>query len=188
MVRAFARNRVRVRAPAGIACALLGLGALARPPRAAVAIRDDRCSLRPALYRIDLAATERVAGATGIAWLRPPQSAFGVSVSEDGSFVYDLQVTVSRLPAPQTLGPYSVYVAWVATPNLDQLQRLDTVSAARPASGQVAWNKFMVFVTAEVAAVGRRWSGPIVLRGMSASGYLQNFSSHPLFSGGVPPC
>jgi hypothetical protein len=174
-------------ARAGIACLLFANGAYIPSPRVAVRTADW-CVARPALYRIELLATERVPGATGVAWLRPPPSAFGVSVSENGSFVYDVEVSAHGLPAPATLGPYHVYVAWVATPDLDQVKRLDAIGPENRASGQVAWNKFMVFVTAEASAAGRRWSGPIVLRGMSASGYLQNFSSHPLFSGGVPPC
>ena len=183
-----ARGAARMRL-AGISCLLFALGPYQPPAPSHEALETTaRCVVRPPLYRIELLATERVVGATGVAWLRPPRSAFGVSVSEDGSFVYDVEVTTSGLPAPATLGPYRVYVAWVATPNLDQVKRLDAIAAGKPASGQVAWNKFMVFVTAEASAAGQRWAGPIVLRGMSASGYLQNFSSHPLVSGGVPPC
>jgi hypothetical protein len=146
-----------------------------------------RCLLRPSLYVIDLTATERAPGAKGAARLRPAATAFGLPVTEDGHLVLEVTVSAEGLPSPASLGPYTTYVAWAATPNLDEVRRLGAVTD-QSAIGRVAWNKFMVFVSAEPGAARERWSGPIVLRGMSASGYMQNFSAHPLFNGGVPPC
>ena len=154
----------------------------------AAATSADRCGLRPPLYRIELTPTERAPGAKGVARLRPAASPFGLPVTVDGHLVLDVEVSAAGLPAPASLGPYSVFVAWATTPNLDQVRRLGSLGPGGRAQGQVTWNKFMVFVSAEASTRGEHWSGPIVLRGMSASGYMQNFSAHPLFNGGVPPC
>jgi hypothetical protein len=142
---------------------------------------------RPSLYRIDLTATERAPGAKGVARLRPAATPFGLPVTVDGRVVWAADVTAEGLPAPASLGAYGVFVAWAATPDLDAVRRLGAL-ANGSATGEVAWNKFLIFVSAEASVTAVRWSGPIVLRGMSASGYMQNFNAHPLFNGGVPPC
>lgn len=153
----------------------------------AVPLASARCTLRPSLYRIDLIATEHAPGAKGVARLRPAPTPFGLPVTVDGRVVWAAEVTAEGLPAPASLGAYTVFVAWAATPNLDEVRRLGAL-ANGSATGELAWNKFLIFVSAEQSATANRWGGPIVLRGMSASGYLQNFSAHPLFNGGVPPC
>lgn len=173
-----------MRAPAAVGLVLASGLALAR---AQPAERAARCAVRPSLYRIDLAATERAPGAKGVARLRPAATPFGLPVSVEGHLILEVEVSADGLPTPQSLGPYTTYVAWATTPTLEDVRRLGALTD-RPATGQVGWNKFMVFVTAEPNAAGERWSGPVVLRGMSASGYMQNFSAHPLFNGGVPPC
>jgi hypothetical protein len=146
-----------------------------------------RCAVRPPLYRIDLTSTERAPGARGVARLRPQPTPFGLPVTVDGRLVLEVEVSAEGLPTPANLGPYATYAAWVATPDLDEMVRLGPLTDGL-AKGHVAWNKFLVFVSAEPSTIGERWTGPIVLRGMSASGYMQNFSAHPLFNGGVPPC
>jgi hypothetical protein len=153
----------------------------------AVPVASGRCTLRPSLYRIDLTATERAPGAKGVARLRPAATPLALPVTVDGRVVWAAEVTVEGLPAPASLGAYTGFAAWAATPDLDSVRRLGAL-ANGSATGEVAWNKFLIFVSAEASATADRWSGPIVLRGMSASGYMQNFSAHPLFNGGVPPC
>jgi len=188
------RERLFSPGPARWLAAVLavGLGLPSPGPRPAAARGRAEpwggCTLRPPLYRIDLTATERAPGAKGVARLRPDASPFGLPVTVDGHLVLDVEVSVAGLPTPATFGPHTTFVAWAATPNLDQVTRLGPVQNGAPARGRLAWNKFMVFVSAEAGANGQRWSGPILLRGMSASGYMQNFSAHPLFNGGVPPC
>lgn len=183
--------RVALRAPT--ACLVLAIGLVsgrgwtAKRTAQAVLLPAGRCTLRPSLYRIDLTATERAPGAKGEARLRPAPTPFGLPVTVDGRVVWTAEVMAEGLPAPASLGAYTVFVAWAATPNLDEVRRLGAL-AHESATGEVAWNKFLIFVSAEASATADRWSGPIVLRGMSASGYMQNFSAHPLFNGGVPPC
>jgi hypothetical protein len=172
-----------MRGPTAVMLAIVGLGhtGTGAPPT------PGRCVLRPSLYVIDLTATARAPGAKGVARLRPAATPFGLPVTVDGHLVLEVTVSAEGLPSPASLGPYTTYVAWASMPTLDEVRRLGAVTD-QPAIGRVAWNKFMVFVSAEPSGVRERWSGPIVLRGMSASGYMQNFSAHPLFNGGVPPC
>ena len=100
-------------------------------------------------------------------------TAFDVAVDADGHLLQDLRVTVGGLPDPATLGPYSSYVAWATTPALDPVARLGRVSNGRNTTGRVAFNKFLLLVTAEASPPGERWRGKIVLRGNSPSGLMQ---------------
>ena len=59
-----------------------------------------------------------VPDASGQARLVYAASPFGVAVTADGHARYDIQVTASGLPAPSTLGRYTAYVAWQASPDL----------------------------------------------------------------------
>ena len=182
-----ARLLVRQRLLIPVALAA-GLGGRAAPPLPSAGLAyGAMCLARPPLYRIDLAPTERAGGAHGVARLLGVPTPFGLPVTPDGHAVFDVEVTASGLPDPASLGPYATYVAWAATPNLERVERLGELRDGS-AKGRVTWNKFLVFVTAEAGPSGARWSGPVMLRGMSASGYMQNFSAHPLFNGGVPPC
>jgi hypothetical protein len=180
------------RAPAVLLVVGLGVVGAGPPPSpqstaAASADAGARCAIRPPLYRIELTATERAPGAKGVARLRPRGTPFGLPVTVDGHLELDVEVSAEGLPAPATFGAYATYAGWVATPNLDNVVRLGPLIDG-VAHGRVAWNKFLVFISAEPRAIGEHWTGPVVLRGMSASGYMQNFSAHPLFNGGVPPC
>jgi hypothetical protein len=121
--------------------------------------------------------------ATARARLVFASSPFGVAVTSDGHSRYDIQMTITGLPLPSTLGHYSEYVAWAATPDLTQWVRLGTVTNGRNTVGTVDFNKFLLVLSAESAAVGTSPTGPTVLHGTSPSGYIQSFLSHPLFRG-----
>ncbi|MGH9259976.1 MAG: multicopper oxidase family protein, partial [Acidimicrobiales bacterium] len=105
-------------------------------------------------------------GAVDLGWARSP---FATAVTRDGVLVYDLTVTLAGLPAPATLGPYAAYVAWVTTPNLEPMERLGAVTNGRTALGPVAFNKFLVLVSAEASPDVAVRRGPLVLRGGSPS-------------------
>ncbi len=47
-------------------------------------------------------------------------------------------------------------------------------------------NKFILVITAEAAASAAAHAGPTVLHGISPSGWIQSFLTHPLFRG-IPP-
>jgi hypothetical protein len=141
---------------------------------------------RPSLYRIDLEATTIGSGASGVAKLALAPSPFGIALTPDGHFEFDVDLTTSGLRAPSTLGPFTTYVAWVTTENLDVAQRLGPIKNGARIKGRVTYHKFILLVTAEKNANGEHWSGPIVLQGRSASMFLDNFSGKTFFSNGVP--
>jgi hypothetical protein len=124
--------------------------------------------------------TEKAPAATGRATLVYADSPFGVAVTEDGRARYNIQITAAGLPAPSSLGAYTTYIAWAATPDLTAWVRLGTVTNGTNVVGTVDFNKFLVVVSAE-SSPGSTQQGPTVLHGTSPSGYIQSFLSHPLF-------
>jgi FtsP/CotA-like multicopper oxidase with cupredoxin domain len=72
-------------------------------------------------------------------------------------------------PRPESLGPFTAYVAWVTTPDLDPVIRLGPVTNGRTAVGNVGLNKFLVLVTAEASPAVTEQRGRLVLRGTSPS-------------------
>lgn len=135
----------------------------------------DPCSVAP--HRVQLRGTGRAPGAAGWMDLRFGSSPYGVAVTEDGSYLYELTIQVTSVPpsAGNTL------VAWAATPNLDQHQRLGELGEDRRLEGEVSWNKFLVFVTAESSADVERWQGPILMTGNSPSGNMHTMAGHGIF-------
>jgi hypothetical protein len=65
---------------------------------------------------------------------------------------------------------------------------LGTIGQNQTSKGVMALSKYIILVTAERAPIGPIWKGQVVLRGFSASTFLANYASHPLFLGGMPPC
>lgn len=134
-------------------------------------------------YDIDLLPTPAAPYAEGHATLIPPGSPFGVGVTEDGHATYRVRISASRLPRPDSLGRFSAYVAWAATPDLSQWVRLGTVGNGTFVVGPVELNKFLLVITAEADSASGSHAGPTVLHGTSPSGWLQSFLTHPLFRG-----
>ena len=134
-------------------------------------------------YDIKLLNTPRTPTAQGTARLVFAPSPFGVTVTADGRSSYDVQLSLTGLPEPTTLGPYSAYVAWVTTTNLDQWHRLGAVGNGSSTVGQVEYNKFLLVITAEKDSAVTEHKGPTVLHGISPSGWLQSLITHPLFRG-----
>jgi hypothetical protein len=111
------------------------------------------------------------------------QSPFGVTVTADGRASYDVQLDLTGLPEPRTLGAYTTYVAWAATTDLTKWHRLGAVRNGRSTVGQVELNKFMLVITAEADSAPAAKKGPTALHGISPSGWLQSMITHPLFRG-----
>jgi hypothetical protein len=124
-----------------------------------------------------------VPDASGQARLVYAASPFGVAVTADGHARYDIQVTASGLPKPSTLGNYTAYVAWQASPDLSHWTRLGTVTNGKTTVGSADLNKFLFVITAEASPTPSARQGPTVLHGTSPSGWLQSFLTHPLFRG-----
>jgi hypothetical protein len=142
---------------------------------------------RPDLYLIPLEGTGPSSRMAGTATLSPARSPFGLATTADGYIVFDIEVEATRLPAPAAFGPgLTTYVAWVTDHNLERVERLGALVPGGAVKGRIAFNKFMVVLTAERGPGGDRWAGPIVLRGRSPSSYLTNFSGHTMFNGGMP--
>ncbi len=140
-----------------------------------------------AVPRFVLTATPRAQPASGWVQLSPAPAPFGLAVTHDGRFVYDLDIMVTDLPAPSSLGPYTMYEAWLTTPKLDLIKDLGAISSGVPLRAQADWNKFTVIVSAEAAPVHARWSEAIVLVGRSPSATMQSFAGHPFYKTGEAP-
>ena len=159
-------------------------------------------------HSIELApAAALKGGATGRVLLTWAPSPFGVSVSRDGHLEYNLTVVLNRLPAPETLGPYHAYVAWLADPLLgapasssaapevrdyaDRVRwqfrserKLGVIGNGALDCGTVAVDKFLVLITAEESASGSERRGYVVFRGYSPSTRLQP-GGHAMLSAGL---
>ena len=145
-----------------------------RPPSE----RPSRAGTRPdrpasALLCIDLFSTANGRDASGVIELTRPWSPFGVTVTPQGHHRQQLKAWISGLPELSTLGPYRAYIAWATPLELDPVIKLGVVSDGENNLGEVSFNKFMVFVTAEASPEVDQRSGPLVLRGRSPSSRME---------------
>ena len=136
----------------------------------------------PDYYRFPMVSTRRVPGtgnATGVGEIVFARSPFGISLTEDGSYLYDFTVRFERLNPART----GTYVVWTTTPELDEVVPVGEMTDPAAFSGKVAWNKFLVVVTLEPAfdPDAATWTGPIVIRGMSRSGMMHTMAGHGPF-------
>jgi hypothetical protein len=135
------------------------------------------------IYTFTLRATGLALGAAAAAELKPSHSPFGIAVDREGFLIQELQIKTRGLRSPATLGPYTTYVVWMTTPELDRTEKLGALDEEGRLGAQVSgMNKFMLMVTAEPGEEGEKRSGPIVLRGVSPSGLLTALGTHELFS------
>lgn len=111
-------------------------------------------------------------------------SPFGVALSAEGTYVVNLVLEMKNAD----LSPDRQLVAWVTTPQLDQVQLLGAFDQNMQISGSTDWNKFLLVVTAEPAGskLGASWTGPVVARGMSRSGLMHTMAGHGPFE--TEPC
>ncbi len=152
-----------------------GPAASADEPRPAVCYEQG-----PEYYAFELVTTKNIPG-TGLAKGRAEMSVagtspFAVSLGPDGSYEYDVQVSLDRMRAPRQ----GTLVAWVTTPDLDQVVRIGALDETLRAQGRVTWNKFIVAVTLEAAddPTQEIWRGPVAFRGMSRSGMMHTMVGH----------
>lgn len=136
------------------------------------------CLPGPDPFEVRLVPTAHANGAAGVVSMRFADSPFGVTVTPDGHHLYDAELRATGLPQHD-----GVLIAWAATPGLDRVQKLGAVRAGEVLSARVAFNKFLVFVTAEPNAEVARWTGKILLRGISPSGRLHTMAGHGPFQG-----
>lgn len=134
----------------------------------------------PEYYAFGLFTTKNVPG-TGLAEGRAEVSVsgtspFSVALGPDGSYVYDVHVALERMKPPRS----GRLVAWVTTPQLDQVERIGALDENLQVSGTVLWNKFLVVITLEPEddPDATAWSGPVAFRGMSRSGMMHTMVGH----------
>ena len=119
-----------------------------------------------------LVSVPELASATGIVHLRPVPSPFGVAVYPDGRPRHELVASISGLPDPRSLGPYTTYVAWAYTLALDSAIKLGPVSNGTISLAEIALVQFRILITAEPSAAVRERSRRLILRGTSPSARL----------------
>jgi hypothetical protein len=150
-----------------------------------VATTTDECALAdgPPYYAIELVTTRNVPG-TGLGLgtaevAVPGGSPFSIGVGGDGSYVYDVTVSLERVSPPGS----GRLVAWATSPDLAGVVRLGALDGGLAATGRVAWNQFIVVVTLEPRddPAAERWSGPVAFRGMSRSGRMHTMVGHGAF-------
>lgn len=134
----------------------------------------------PDYYAFKLYTTKNIPG-TGLAKARAElsvsgSSPFTVSLAEDGSYRYDVRVSIDNMRPPRG----GQLVAWVTTPDIDRIQRIGALDEQLRGAGTVAWNKFIVVVTLEPLddPEAATWTGPVVFRGMSRSGMMHTMVGH----------
>jgi hypothetical protein len=140
------------------------------------------CSIAPGpeYYAFELYTTRNVPGtglAKGLAEVSVSGSSpFFVSLGPDGSYVYDIDVSIDRMKVPGQ----GRLVAWVTTPDIDRIERMSALDGNLRAKGTVSWNKFIVVVTLEPDddPGAATWTGPVVFRGMSRSGMMHTMVGH----------
>ena len=137
----------------------------------------------PEYYAIELVGTKRIPGmgrASGRADVSVSATApFSVSLTTDGSYHYDVSVSLERMRHPRN----GVLVAWITTSDLEAVQRIGALDETLRIAGTTSWNKFLVVVTleAEDDPSAERWTGPVTFRGMSRSGMMHTMAGHGPF-------
>ena len=129
-------------------------------------------------YNIKLVPTKRVPGtgnAKGSARINFTRSPFGVAVSMNGSYKYDLTLVIKGIKSNNK----GTLTAWVTSSDLKHVRRLGILDESLQTFGKVEWNKFLVVVTLEPTAEPTdMWKGAIVMRGMSRSGMMHTMAGH----------
>ncbi len=144
----------------------------------AAAVPDRRAD--PAVVR--MSSSGRAPGASGTVRIRLASSPTGLALAGDGSYRHEVRVEADGLRG----GAGVLHVAWAATPELDRHLRIGALGEDGAASGEVTWNKFLVFVTAERRPDPEAWSQRILLSALSPSGRMHTMAGHGPFSG--EPC
>ena len=119
------------------------------------------------LYCIQLTPVPDFPDIVGVITLGRAPSPFGIAVTATGVQRFRLELDVEHLPPPGVMGRDSVFVAWLTTPTFDTLLRLGRVRNGRQRLGEVAINKFLILISAEVSDTVTERRGRLVLRGGS---------------------
>ena len=132
-------------------------------------------------YTFALTPTTGSSKAQGQARMVAAWSPFGIAVTAAGHERYELRLKAGGL-APARSGLDSVYVAWVARPDLSEVRRLGVLREGQWLTAPTDWTAVLVVVSREGRASQDRWRGPIVLRGFSRAATLTPLSGHSIFN------
>jgi suppressor of ftsI len=119
------------------------------------------------LYCIELIPAPGVTGVSARVELGHVSGPFTLAVTPEGRPRYQLILSASGLPSPESLGEYRTYVAWIATPSMGWVVSRGAVQNGRTDLGVADLEKFTLLITAERNLRARRPSGRMVLRGQS---------------------
>ncbi|MFV1988439.1 MAG: multicopper oxidase family protein, partial [Gemmatimonadota bacterium] len=125
------------------------------------------------LFCIELFPTPLAGDAAGVIELGRVAGPFGVAVAPSGHVVNDLTAWLQGLPAPESLGDYTTYVAWATPLALDPVVKLAVVGNGENRLGPVAFNNYLIMVSAEASVDVTTRLGPLVLRGRSPSSRME---------------
>ena len=172
-----------------IACVLFSAVLAASPAGAQDRPCDDApAALAPSrdLYCIELIAAPGIGDAAGRVELGRIPGPFTIAVAADGSLLHRPVVTLAGLPSPSSLGDFTAYVAWVATPVMHPVTKLGEVRNGRNVLPVIGMEKFIVLITAEASAAVSEPLGKAMLRGQSPATRLQPPDVLQFALGGVP--
>ena len=162
--------------PAAVPLAILLIGTACATRNAPVDFCTESLPHGPSpdLYCMELAAApgvgDSVAGRVELAYEPGP---FTLAVTRDGNQVYRPRLSLSGLPAPASLGPFTAYVAWVTTPVMSPFVRLGTVTNGTTDLPPVSFDQFVIVISAEATGDVTERTGKLVLRGGSPSTRMQ---------------
>ena len=95
----------------------------------------------------------------------------------------DVLFELRDLPEPSSFGAHTVYIAWATTPQLNPVVKLGVVRNGQVRLGRVAFDRILLLISAEASADVSERSGPLVLRGTSASVRMQPHDAAFLLAG-----
>lgn len=136
------------------------------------------------LHCVALVPHPDVRGAGGAAELLPGPGPFTLSVTADGRLRHRIVMKLEGLPPPDSLGPYESYVAWAMPPSMEPVVRLGEVGNGTSDTAAIAFDRFLILVSAEPSADVETRSGPSVLRGLSPG--MQMSDTHFMGGGSGP--
>jgi FtsP/CotA-like multicopper oxidase with cupredoxin domain len=118
---------------------------------------------------MELVAAPGITGVSGRVELSHIPGPFTIAVGRDGRLRYRPNISIAGLPAPESLGRFRRYVAWVAPPSMYPLIRLGEVKNGTTTLPEVGLEKFIILVSAERTRTTTEPSGKLILRGQSPS-------------------
>ena len=128
----------------------------------------------PDLYCLELTPAPGIpAEVTGTIELGHPGGPFTMSVTREGSQIYQPRAIITGLPDPATLGPYRTYVAWVTTRVMSPFIRLAEVRNGVTELPPISLDQFVIIISAEASPDVAERTGKLVLRGGSPSTRLE---------------